>query len=66
MDEYAPNRPNRSKPALQKAEIAVNTLIQIPSGPNCGTKAKASSTMPMTSKVIASLTTIFSTSVACA
>jgi len=64
-DEYCPNRPNRSKPALQNAEIAVKMLIQIPSNPNCGTKANASSTMPMASNRNASRMTIFSTSVAC-
>ncbi len=47
----APNRPNRSKPALQKAEIAVNTLIQMPSSPNCGTKTNSSSRMPMPSNI---------------
>ena len=43
----------------------MNALIQMPSAPNCGTKAIIRSTIPMISKVIASLTTIFSTSVAC-
>ena len=41
--------------------MAVNTLIQTPSSPNCGTKANSSSRMPMPSNIAASPTTIFST-----
>ena len=46
--------------------MAVNTLTQMPSGPNCGTKANSSSRMPMPSNRAARPTTIRSTSLACA
>ena len=51
---------------MQKAEIAVNTLTQMPSNPYWGTKTKHSSTAPRASNRAASEMTILSTSVACA
>ena len=46
--------------------MAVNTLTQMPSSPNCGTKANSNSRMPMPSNSAARPTTVFSTSFACA
>ena len=47
---YCPKKPKMSKPALQNAETAVNTDIQIPFAPNRGTKAAARAIAPISSK----------------